>query len=84
MFVMELLARLRDRALCASITCVAALCPGPNGGGVLIALGAAGDLGTALRFRFAGDRRLWWCLRHSTEAAATVMVGRLLARGPGG
>jgi len=48
-----LLARFPDRAFCASITCVAALCPGPSGGGGLIARGAAGDLGTALRFRFA-------------------------------
>jgi hypothetical protein len=84
MFVMELLARLRDRALCASITRVAALCPRPSGGGVVIARGAAGDLGPPSAFASPGDGWSWWCLRRSTETAATAMVGRLLARGPGG
>jgi hypothetical protein len=81
---MELLARLRDRALCAWITCVAALCPGPNGGGVVIAWGAAGGLGLPSGFASPGDGWSSWCLRRSTETAATAMVGRLLARGPGG
>jgi hypothetical protein len=56
MFVRELLARLRDRALCASITCVAALCPGPERRRCRDRAGVLPGSRTALRFRFAR----WW------------------------
>jgi len=32
MFVMEVIARLQDQALCASITCITGIMPSPKGG----------------------------------------------------
>jgi hypothetical protein len=32
LFVMEVIARLQDRALCASITCITGILPSPKGG----------------------------------------------------